>query len=122
MQKVSKQSLAMLALSILLAISIALTFTFAALQDKKTATGIITFEGSASIAWNLNGSNNASMDGQNLKIELDNSDFDFTYEGNATKATLKSAVYTDLSNITLTISNDSSGISPPAAMPSIARR
>ena len=43
MQKVSKQSLAMIALSILLAISIALTFTFAALQDSKTATGQITF-------------------------------------------------------------------------------
>ena len=43
MQKVSKQSLAMIALSILLAISIALTFTFAALQDSKTATGTITF-------------------------------------------------------------------------------
>ena len=43
MQKVSKQSLAMLALSILLAISIALTFTFAALSATKTATGTITF-------------------------------------------------------------------------------
>ena len=43
MQKVSKQSLAMLALSILLAISIALTFTFAALSDSKTATGTVTF-------------------------------------------------------------------------------
>ena len=45
MQKVSKQSLAMLALSILLAISIALTFTFAALNSTKTATGTITFTG-----------------------------------------------------------------------------
>ena len=45
MQKVSKQSLAMLALSILLAISIALTFTFAALSSTKTATGTITFTG-----------------------------------------------------------------------------
>ena len=45
MQKVSKQSLAMLALSILLAISIALTFTFAAASTTKTATGTITFNG-----------------------------------------------------------------------------
>ena len=52
MQKVSKQSLAMLALSILLAISIALTFTFAALAaQEKTATGTITFEGGLSIAF-----------------------------------------------------------------------
>ena len=49
MQKVSKQSLAMIALSILLAISIALTFTFAALSDQKTATGTITFSGDVSI-------------------------------------------------------------------------
>ena len=50
MQKVSKQSLAMIALSILLAISIALTFTFAALQVKKTATGTITFSGNYAIS------------------------------------------------------------------------
>ena len=50
MQKVSKQSLAMLALSILLAISIALTFTFAAFSAAdKTATGTITFTGSLAI-------------------------------------------------------------------------
>ena len=49
MQKVSKQSLAMLALSILLAISIALTFTFAAAQDTKSATGTITFTGNAAL-------------------------------------------------------------------------
>ena len=49
MQKVSKQSLAMIALSILLAISIALTFTFAALTNEKTATGTITFAGQYSI-------------------------------------------------------------------------
>ncbi len=51
MQKVSKQSLAMLALSILLAISIALTFTFAALQDSKTATGTITFQGGVGLVY-----------------------------------------------------------------------
>ncbi len=55
MQKVSKQSLAMIALSILLAISIALTFTFAALQDRKTATGTITFSGDASVTWSGTG-------------------------------------------------------------------
>ena len=51
MQKVSKQSLAMLALSILLAISIALTFTFAALGvQQKDVSGTITFTGGLSIA------------------------------------------------------------------------
>jgi len=49
MQKVSKQSLAMLALSILLAISIALTFTFAGLSDQKTAQGTITFSGNVAL-------------------------------------------------------------------------
>ena len=49
MQKVSKQSLAMLALSILLAISIALTFTFASLTAQKTASGEITFQGDVAI-------------------------------------------------------------------------
>ncbi len=51
MQKVSKQSLAMLALSILLAISIALTFTFAALTAQRTATGSITFSGNVAITY-----------------------------------------------------------------------
>ena len=51
MQKVSKQSLAMIALSILLAISIALTFTFAALAKEKTATGTITFTGEQGIIY-----------------------------------------------------------------------
>ena len=56
MQKVSKQSLAMLALSILLAISIALTFTFAALADKKTATGTISFTGNVALLVGATGS------------------------------------------------------------------
>ena len=51
MQKVSKQSLAMIALSILLAISIALTFTFAALSASKTATGTITFSGGVGLIY-----------------------------------------------------------------------
>ena len=54
MQKVSKQSLAMIALSILLAISIALTFTFAALSASKTATGTITFNKAYGLTLNSN--------------------------------------------------------------------
>ena len=52
MQKVSKQSLAMIALSILLAISIALTFTFAALSSSSKATGTVTFSGNVSVKYN----------------------------------------------------------------------
>ncbi len=52
MQKVSKQSLAMIALSILLAISIALTFTFAALSAQKEITGTIQFSGGKAIVLN----------------------------------------------------------------------
>ncbi len=59
MQKVSKQSLAMIALSILLAISIALTMTFAALSQSRTATGTITFSG----GFSLTASGFASGDG-----------------------------------------------------------
>jgi len=51
MQKVSKQSLAMIALSILLAISIALTFTFAVLSDTRTATGTIEFSGNVGLVY-----------------------------------------------------------------------
>ena len=110
MQKVSKQSLAMIALSILLAISIALTVTFAAMQDSKTATGTITFTGGASVAWNLNDANTAyaNVSGGNLTITLDNDDFDFADNSGITKATLKSAVWTELQKITLTIKNTSS--------------
>jgi len=54
MQKqVSKQSLAMVALSILLAISIALTFTFAAFVGTKTATGTITFSAGGTLEWSV---------------------------------------------------------------------
>ena len=66
MQKVSKQSLAMLALSILLAISIALTFTFAGLTDQKTATGTITFNGNVAIELG-----SAFVSGTNLTIQAD---------------------------------------------------
>ncbi len=54
MQKVSKQSLAMIALSILLAISIALTFTFAALSESSTASGTITFSGNVTVKYGGN--------------------------------------------------------------------
>ena len=72
MQKVSKQSLAMLALSILLAISIALTFTFAATNTSKTATGTISFNnGIAMVFYN------------DAAVVDDDITFDITVDGSA---------------------------------------
>ena len=50
MQKVSKQKLAILTLTILLAISIALTISFASLRTSEEVNGSITFTGGLSIA------------------------------------------------------------------------
>ena len=94
MQKVSKQSLAMLALSILLAISIALTFTFAALTaQQKTATGTITFNGTLAI----------TMSGG--AISADGSNYEITIEG----------VTTDATPITTALQNSNIGIIGPKA-------
>ena len=84
MQKVSKQSLAMIALSILLAISIALTFTFAAVANvSKTATGTLTFSGKYSIVW---------AGGDDVNIESDNA-------GNGMTFTLDESWFTDVTKI-----------------------
>ena len=91
MQKVSKQSLAMLALSILLAISIALTFTFAAMQDSKKAQGSITFSGEASVTW---AGGEAGPEGFQQKYSFDNDDFTFTTDNGKTVATLNVAALT----------------------------
>ena len=80
MQKVSKQSLAMLALSILLAISIALTFTFAALNSTKIATGTITFTGEVGLIYtNLNNNDgnltfNAAYNGSTKTYDITSND------------------------------------------------
>ena len=92
MQKVSKQSLAMIALSILLAISIALTFTFALLTDSKTATGTIQFSGSGSLSWSgFKGITAASS--ENITFSLDESDYTVSPEG--TSATLTNNWWAD---------------------------
>ena len=67
MQKVSKQSLAMIALSILLAISIALTFTFAVFSGAKKANGTITFSGGFTLA-TANFANNDNDDTRSFAI------------------------------------------------------
>ena len=103
MQKVSKQSLAMLALSILLAISIALTFTFAVLQDEKTATGTITFSGEASVAWT---GGTADTEEGSIKFSLTNADFTFSVEEGQTVATLTNAA-TSFEDISVTFTNTS---------------
>ena len=98
MQKVSKQSLAMIALSILLAISIALTFTFAALTASKTATGTITFQGEASVTWT---GGTADTEAGSVKFTLTNKDFDVTSTGATLNATGKAV----LAGIKVTITN-----------------
>ena len=73
MQKqVSKQSLAVLALSILLAISMALTATFAAFSATGSAKGVITFD---SVGVTL--TYDASQDAATAGVQI-------SYEGNAT--------------------------------------
>ena len=82
MQKVSKQSLAMLALSILLAISIALTFTFAALAaEQKTVNGTITFQGNVAIEL---GEGFVSESGNTYTISLTATDTGITIPATAT--------------------------------------
>ena len=102
MQKVSKQSLAMIALSILLAISIALTFTFALLTDSKTATGTIKFSGSGSLSWSgFKGITAASS--ENITFSLDESDYQISSDGSS--AGLKNNWW---SNAKVTFANGSS--------------
>ncbi len=109
MQKVSKQSLAMIALSILLAISIALTFTFAALSATKTATGTITLSGTVSVEWSYTGTGYVTIDSDDdASINLTDKDFDFNLKNNKTVATLKNTVYSELSNLSVTIKNGAS--------------
>jgi len=79
MQKqVSKQSLAVLALSILLAISMALTATFASFTANKSAKATITFN-AGNIAVTLSGGEWADDEGI-MKITLDNAHFDIDGE------------------------------------------
>ena len=73
MQKqVSKQSLAVLALSILLAISMALTATFAAFSGQNTATATITFTESditvTFAGWQGEGFNTLTLDNTDFEI------------------------------------------------------
>ncbi len=107
MQKVSKQSLAMIALSILLAISIALTMTFAALSESKDAQGKITFTGSVSVAWSgtVGGIITSASDGA-VSFTLDQATyFDITNDGADVKAALKENKLADLSAISVTFTN-----------------
>ena len=113
MQKVSKQSLAMIALSILLAISIALTFTFAAWSDSKTAKGTITFVAGGYLSWvDENTQTDESLvsvtsDG-NVTVKL--TDRHFSMDESGTSATLNQATKTYLANCRWVFRNDSNSI------------
>ena len=104
MQKVSKQSLAMIALSILLAISIALTFTFAALSATGTATGNITFEGDATVKWSQRGNelSKYAVSNESITITLTEADFDFNPDGSASLSTTTKG---EFEKVTVTIEN-----------------
>ncbi len=102
MQKVSKQSLAMLALSILLAISIALTFTFAALTDSKKATGTITFSGNVALEMECG---IGSPTGTGTTTDP----FVFTYQvnGQTSAAATVTAINAELANVTFGLADAS---------------
>ena len=123
MQKVSKQSLAMLALSILLAISIALTFTFAAAQVSKTATGTITFSGEYFIAWsgNASGDTNITIDttsNGNIEFSLTEACFTLEQQSDGTvDATLNSTGTTALKKVSVMFTNATN----TAVTPTIAK-
>ena len=97
MQKVSKQSLAMLALSILLAISIALTFTFAAgFSDSKNAEGTINFAGSVALTMTFGegtGGNNGFESGDGSTGSK------YTFTMNATSTTTLAEIADELANV-----------------------
>ena len=105
MQKVSKQSLAMLALSILLAISIALTFTFAAASVSKTAQGTITFTGSYAVAW----TGGTESEG-NITFTLAETCFDVTASGAKLNASLNETGKTALAAYSVTFTNATSKV------------
>ena len=102
MQKVSKQSLAMLALSILLAISIALTFTFAALSDQRKATGSITFSGNVAITYDSSATDGTiTLTADYVDSEFDITDKEFGITGSDAYVTIQVKV-TDAS-VTVTL-------------------
>ena len=112
MQKVSKQSLAMIALSILLAISIALTFTFAGLSATETATGTITFSAGGSVTWadNNEKKNETMVTISNGSLTLNLTDANFDIEADGKSATLNSATKEYLQGCVLTFNNTSNSV------------
>ena len=82
MQKVSKQKLAILLLTVLLAISIGLTISFASLRTSEEVTGSITFTGGLSIAISegTNG-NGITFTAQGNGLNIAFAEEAFTYDG-----------------------------------------
>ena len=106
MQKVSKQSLAMIALSILLAISIALTFTFALANNVKTATGTITFSGDKYVSLTSTGSDAVIGSEGNATITFAQNDFTLTQQSDGTvKAESKQSALDKIAQVKINFSN-----------------
>ena len=106
MQKVSKQSLAMIALSILLAISIALTFTFAVAQSTKTAKGTITFSGDKYVSLTSSGTDAVIGSEGNATITFAQTDFILTQQADGTvKAESKSSALDKIKQVKINFSN-----------------
>ena len=102
MQKVSKQSLAMIALSILLAISIALTMTFAALSDSKQANGTITFSGNVALEMNCTiGSPSGTGTTEDPYV------FTYTPAGTLSQSETISAINAELAKVTFGLADGS---------------
>ena len=85
MQKVSKQKLAILLLTVLLAISIALTISFASLRTNEEVNGSITFAGGLAIAISSpvaeeNGITFTAQ-GNGLKVDFNEEAFEYATDG-----------------------------------------
>jgi len=110
-KKVSKQSLAVLLLSILLAISMGLTATFAAFSATNTAKGYITFAGGLTITFTgittANGVSAALVGGagddkDQLKISFTETAFEANSDGNFQ---LTAAALAEVAKIKVTITS-----------------
>ena len=107
MQKTSKQGLAILALSILLAISFALTITFASFRVIESATGTVTFTGDVSVAWTDNGSGLTFVGTGDAGCSFTLNETHFQYDAEMSTATLNQTARDALAKIQVTFTNNS---------------
>ena len=107
MQKTSKQGLTILALSILLAISFALTITFASFRVTESANGTVTFTGDVSVAWTDNASGLNFIGTGTAGCEFTLNETHFQYDAEMTTATLNESARKALEKIKVTFTNNS---------------